>query len=95
VALRSPQAVIFIGGRHDGAEHIRVLVHGANQRGAEDQELHVLVRSIARLKQVTLRAVAERPVQVLARTVDAGERLLVQQALHAVLLGHLLERQHD
>ena len=38
--------------------------------------------------------VAERPVDVLARAVDAGERLLVQQARHAVLLGHALERHH-
>ena len=38
---------------------------------------------------------AERPVQVLARAVDAGERLLVQQAGHAVLLGHALQRDHD
>jgi hypothetical protein len=38
---------------------------------------------------------ADRPVVVLARAVDAGERLLVQQAGHAVLLGHARQRLHD
>ena len=67
-----------------------ILVHGADDRGAEHQELRVLVRRVAGLEQVALLGVAERPVDVLARAVDAGERLLVQQALHAVLLGHPL-----
>ena len=40
-------------------------------------------------------AVAEREVDVLARAVDAGERLLVEQALHAVLLGDRLEGRHQ
>ena len=38
-------------------------------------------------QQVALGGVAEREVDVLARAVDALERLLVEQALHAVLLG--------
>ncbi len=32
---------------------------------------------------------------MLARAVDAGERLFVQQADHAVLLRHALQRLHD
>jgi hypothetical protein len=35
-----------------------------------------------------------RPVVVLARAVDAGERLLVEQALEAVALRHLLQHLH-
>ena len=38
---------------------------------------------------------AHRPVVVLARAVDAGERLLVQQRLQAVARGHPLQRLHD
>ena len=39
--------------------------------------------------------VAQREVDVLARAVDAGERLLVEQAFHAVLLGDGLEGRHQ
>ena len=84
------QAVVVAGRRDGGAQHARVLVHGADHRAAEHQELRVLVRRVARIEQVALRGVADRPVDVLARAVDAGERLLVQQADHAVLLGHAL-----
>ncbi len=72
-----------------------VLVDGADDGGAEHQELHVLVRRVARLEQVALRAVAERPVKVLAGTVDAREWLLVQEALEAVFARDLLQRDHD
>ncbi len=63
--------------------------------GAEHQELSVFVRRVARIEQVALRRAAERPVDVLAGAVDAGERLFVRQAGHAVLLGHALQRDHD
>ena len=63
---------------------------GANHGRAEHQELRVRVRRVARIEQVALRVAAQRPVDVLARAVDAGERLFVQQAGHAVLLGDAL-----
>jgi len=34
-------------------------------------------------------------IHVLARTVDALEGLFVEEAFHAVLLGHPLERRHE
>ena len=49
------------------------------------------------LEQVVPLVVAHRPVEVLARSVDAGERLLVQQAREAVLRRrppHRLHRHH-
>ena len=52
------------------------------------------MRRVARIEQVALRRAAERPVDVLARAVDAGEWLFVRQAGHAVFLGHPLERDH-
>ena len=71
----------------DGAQQPGVLVHRADDRGAEDEELRVLVRGVAGIEQVALGGVAERAVDVLAGAVDAGERLLVEQAHHAVPLG--------
>ena len=50
---------------------------------------------LAGLEQVIAEIVGHRPVQVLARAVDAGERLLVQQELQAVSVGDPLHRLHD
>jgi len=87
---------VVVGGRGDGgAEEAGVLVDGTDDRSAEDEELEVLVRGVAGLEEVALDAVAERPVEVLTGAVDAGEGFLVEEALHAVLTGHALERGHD
>ena len=66
----------------------------AMHRGAEEQEDQVLVRRVARLEQVDARVGAHRPVVVLARAVDAGERLLVQQADEAVAARDVLQDLH-
>ena len=81
------QAVIVAGRGDGGAQQAAELVHRADDRAAEHQELRVVVRRRARIEQVALGAVAERVVQVLARAVDARERLLVQEAHEVVLLG--------
>ena len=49
---------------------------------------------VARVEQVVPGVGAHRPVVVLARAVDAGERLLVQQADEAVAAGHVLHDLH-
>ena len=71
------------------------LVHGANDRRAKDEKLGVFVRGIARVEEVSLRRVAEREVDVLARPVDAREGLFVQEAREAELFGDPLEHHHD
>ena len=53
-----------------------------------------VVRRVARVQQVVAEVVADAPVQVLARSVDAGKRLLVQQARQPVLRRHPLQRLH-
>ena len=62
---------------------------------AEDEELGVVVRVVAGVEQVLAGVGGHRPVVVLARAVDAGERLLVQQADQAVLVGGLAQDLHD
>ena len=52
------------------------------------------MRRVARVQQVVAEVVADAPVQVLAGAVDAGKRLLVQQARQAVLRRHPLHRLH-
>jgi hypothetical protein len=88
------QAVVVAAGGHGHAEQVAVLVHGADHRRAEHQELGVFVRALARLEQVA-QVAAQRPIDVLARAVDAGKRLFVQQADHAVLLRDARQGLHD
>ena len=65
-----------------------------DDRRAEEQEAQVRRRVVARLEQVLARVGAHRPVVVLARAVDAGERLLVQQADQAVAARDVLQDLH-
>ncbi len=86
---------MIVAGRRDrGAQETAVLVHCAHDGAAERHELRVVVRRCARIEQVALGRVAERVVQMLARAVDAGERLLVQEAHEVVLLGDRLQGHH-
>ncbi len=65
-----------------------------DDRCAEEQELQVLVRGVPGVEQVRARVGAHRPVVVLARAVDARERLLVQQAHQAVAACDVLHHLH-
>ena len=76
--LVGAEAVIVAGMGHDGPQQARVLMHGPDHGGAEDEELHVGVRRVARIQEVALAGTAQRPVDVLAGTVHAGEGLLVR-----------------
>jgi hypothetical protein len=69
-------------------------VHGADHRGAEHQELGILVRRVAGDQERAQLGVAQREVDVLTGSVDAGERLLVEQTFHTVLFGDGLEDRH-
>ena len=92
--LVGTQAVVVAGMGNHGSQQRRVLVHGPDHRGTEDEELHVGVRRAARVQAGFPGWSCQRPVDVLAGAVDAGERFFVQQAGHAVLLGDATERDH-
>ncbi len=92
--LVGAQPVVLAGVGDRRAQQLLVPVDGLDDRRAEEQELEVLVRRVARLEQVHARVRAHRPVVVLARAVDAGERLLVQQADQAVAARDVLEDLH-
>ena len=88
------EPVIVAGAGDAVAQQPLELVHRAQHRGAEHQELDVVVRRLAGVQQVVAQVVAHAPVQVLARAVDAGKRLLVQQAREAVLRRHAPHHLH-
>ena len=88
------EAVILADVRDRRAQQRLVRVDRGDDRGAEEQELEVLARRVARIEQVVAGVGAHRPVVVLARAVDAGERLLVQQADEPVAAGDVLHHLH-
>ncbi len=90
-----PQPVVVGRGGDGDPEQVAVTGDRADDGGQEEEELGVLVRGFARLEQVVPLVVRHRPVQVLARSVDPGERLLVEQHLQAVAAGDALEGLHD
>ncbi len=88
------QAMIVARARDAGAQQTLPPIDGTEHGRAEDQELHVVVRRVARAEQVVAELVGERPVIVLARSIDAGEWLLVQQAGEPVFRRNLLQHLH-
>ena len=86
--------MIVAGGRHHRSQQRPVTVDAADNGGAEQQELQVVVGCLARIKQVALGRVADRPVDVLTGAIDAREGLLVQQASETVLFSRALEHGH-
>ena len=92
--LVGTEAVVLADVGDRGPQQALVLVDRLDHRGAEEQEAHVLRRGIAGLHQVVPGVGAHRPVVVLAGAVDAGERLLVQQADEPVLAGDVLHHLH-
>src|SRR5690606_5103891 len=84
----------IIAGICDRSPHqVLVTVRRSQYRRAEAQDLHVLMRILARLEQV-VRVGADRPVQMLATAVHAGERLLVQKRDQAELARYRAQRRH-
>ena len=67
----------------------------ADHRQQERQELGVGVRIRARDRAGSRPRRCHRPVVVLARAVDAGKRLLVDEQHQPVLQGELAHRRHD
>jgi len=80
----------------DGAaQKLLILIHALDERGEQQQEQRILAGGLAGREEVFARVGRERPVDVLARAVDARERLFVQQAHKVVALGDLFHRLHD
>ncbi len=93
-ASLAPSRWSWPGVRDRRAQQRLVLVDRLDHRRAEEQELQVLLRRVARLEQVQAGVGAHRPVVVLARPVHARERLLVQQAHEAIAARGVLQDLH-
>ncbi len=77
-----------------GTQNIRVLVNGADGGNQKHQELNVVMRCLAGIEQVIPIIIGERPVDMLAGTVDTGKRFFVHECGQPVLFGDGFERVH-
>ncbi len=75
-------------------EQILVLIHGADNRNEEQQELGVFARGLPRLQQIHAIVGRHRPIIMFAAAVDPGKGLFVQQAGKAVARGDLFHHFH-
>ena len=89
------QAMIVAGRSHHRAQHALMRIDRTNDRSAKHQELGVVMRRVAGIEQVAVGRRSKRPVDVLARAVDAREGLLVRQTGHTVFLGDRTQLDHD
>ena len=87
--------MVVAGRRHGHAQELLVVVDRLDDARQKHEEAQVLHRILARIEQVLL-ACGNSPVVMLARAVDALERLLMLQADKPVVAGqklHLLHRE--
>ena len=88
--------MIVSGRRDDRAQERPEKMDASDHRAAEEQEVEIVVRGVSRVEEIPLGRVSDRPVHVLARAVDAGEGLFVEQADEAMLeRGALHDRHHE
>ena len=93
--LTAAQALVVARAGRAHPQQIRVQVHRPDEGTEHQQKLQVALRVLAGGEQVLAGVGAQRKVVVLARAVDVGKRLLVQQAGQAVLFTDGAHRLHN
>ncbi len=85
-----------IGGTHDGCLHKTIVLidthEGFYYEGDKAQVAQIVFTWSVEQDACVC---SERPVVVLSRTIDAVERLFVEQATETVLASHLLHQRHN
>ena len=94
-SLVGAQSVGVGGAHYRGLEQSVVLVNAHEGLHHEGHEAQVLLRVLAGSVEQHASVRTKAPVVVLARAVDAGERLLVQKDAEAVLARHFLHQGHE
>ena len=69
-------------------------IYGPEDRYQNSEELEVILRGLSRVQQISAFIISERPIQVLAASIDTGERLFMEQADEIVPDCYLLHDLH-
>ena len=84
-----------VGGGDDGGfQQTVVVIHGFQRLHDERDKTQVVERGLAGRVEKDAGVGAQRPVVVLAASVDAFKRFLVEKAAEAVLAGHTFHNRH-
>ena len=86
--------IIAIGG-HRRTQNIRMFVDGAHGSDQKYQKMNIVLWRTPRIKEIIAVIIRQRPVDMLTRTVDLGERFFMQQGRQTVLLGNIFKGVHD
>ena len=85
-----------VGGTHDAGFEYAVVAINAHQRLYDkDHETQVVFRIFACCMQQHARVGGQAPVVMLARTVDSGERLFVQEGTETVFASHTFHERDE
>src|SRR5690606_342919 len=85
-----------IAGRGNGGAHqIAVIENRLNGCRQKVEKANVLMRIVARFKQIAPLAVRQRPIDMFTRAVEAWIRLLVEQGDQVVASGNRFENFHN
>ena len=86
--------MIIACGSNGKSQQVSVLINSLDDSCKEGKELDIVLRILAGVKEVLTLVSGDRPVIVLTGTVNASERLLVEEADKAVLESYLLHDLH-
>ena len=93
-SLISSQSVIVPGCGDGNTENLCVLIDRRDDRDQEGQEGEVVTGMLSRVQEVDARIRLDRPVVMLAGSVNSLEGLLMEQAGESMLVRHLLHHLH-
>ena len=86
--------VVIPGRCHRHPQQILILIDSLEHRDKEEEELCIILRAIARLKDIRALIGAERPVVMLSRTIHPCKWLLMKQTCKSMALSNLLHDLH-
>ena len=87
---------VSIGGRHDGRLQQSVVTPYTHEcLHDEDHEAEIVLNRLARSMEEHPCVGGKAPVVMLARTIDAGKRLFVEQYTETMLASHFLHKTHE
>ena len=92
--LVSAKTVIIACGSNGKSQQVSVLINSLDDSCKEGKELDIVLRILAGIEKVLTLVSGDRPVIVLTGTVNASERLLVEEADKTVLESYLLHDLH-
>ena len=92
--LVRPESMVIAGAGHGRSKQIGMQIQSTNNGTDEGQELEVTCATVVRVEEIVTCIGHQRPVVVLAASIDAGEGLLMKQTYHPMFTGGSTQDTH-